>query len=103
MLKLSTTPSNDEPALAIARLRRGEIAAVAFVGGKPAPLLRLTNTEGLHLLPVPLTADVVAAYVPSQLTATDYPGLVPQEAPVDTIAVATGLFAGPVATGSDQY
>jgi TRAP-type uncharacterized transport system substrate-binding protein len=103
LLKISIIPSNDEPALAISRLRRGAIAAVAFVGGKPAPLFRLSNTDGLHLLPVPLTTDVVAAYVPSQLSATDYPGLVPHDAPVDTVAVATGLFVGPVATGSDQY
>ncbi len=102
LLKISTIPSNDEPALAINRLRRGEIAAVAFVGGKPAPLLRLANTDGLHLLPVPLTTDVIAAYVPSRLNATDYPGLVPRDAPVDTVAVATGLFVGPVTAGSDQ-
>ena len=46
LLKLSPIPGNDEPALAIAKLRRGEIGAVAFVGGKPAPLLRLANTDG---------------------------------------------------------
>jgi TRAP-type uncharacterized transport system substrate-binding protein len=103
LLKISIIPGNDEAALAVTRLRRREIAAVAFVGGKPAPLLRLANTEGLHLVPIPLTADVVADYVPSQLNATDYPGLVPHDAPVDTVAVATGLFVGPVATGSDQY
>lgn len=103
LLKISIIPSNDEPALAISRLRHGEIAAVAFVGGKPAPVLRLANTEGLHLVPVPLTTDVVAVYVPSQLSATDYPGLVPQDASVDTVAVPTGLFVGPVPPGSDQY
>lgn len=103
LLKLSIVPSNDEAAQAITRLRRGEIAGVAFVGGKPAPLLRLANTDGLQLLPIPLTADVIAAYVPSQLSATDYPGLVPRSAPVDTVAVATGLFVGPVPSGSEQY
>jgi TRAP-type uncharacterized transport system substrate-binding protein len=103
LLKLSPITANDEPALALDKLRRGEIGAVAFVGGKPAPLLRLANTGGLRLVPIPLTPDVVAAYVPSKLNATDYPGLVAADAPVDTIAVATALFAGPVTPGSDDY
>ena len=103
LLKISPVPGNDEPGLAIDKLRRGEIGAVAFVGGKPAPLLRLADTGGLHLVPIPLTPEVVAAYVPSKLNATDYPGLVPRDAPVDTVAVVTGLFAGPVAPGSDDY
>jgi TRAP-type uncharacterized transport system substrate-binding protein len=103
LLKISPIPGNDKPALAIDKLRRGDIGAVAFVGGKPAPLLRLADTGGLHLVPIPLTQDVVAAYVPSKLSATDYPGLVPRDAPVDTVAVATGLFVGPVAAESDDY
>jgi len=103
LLKVSPIPGNDEPGLAIDKLRRGEIGAVAFVGGKPAPLLRLAETSGLHLVPVPLTPEVVAAYVPSKLNATDYPGLVGRDSPVDTVAVATGLFVGPVTPGSDEY
>jgi uncharacterized protein len=103
LLKMSPILGNDEPGAAIDKLRRGEIGAVAFVGGKPSPLLRLADTTGLHLVPVPLTQDVVAAYVPSRVTATDYPGLVPRDAPVETVAVATGLFVGPVTVGSDQY
>lgn len=103
LLKISPIPGNDEAELAIEKLRRGEIGAVAFVGGKPAPLLRLVETGGLHLVPIPLTPEVVAAYVPSKLNATDYPGLVARDAPVDTVAVATGLFVGPVTAGSDDY
>ena len=103
LLKISPIPGADEPGLAIDKLRRGEIGAVAFVGGKPSPLLRLADTSGLHLVPVPLTSDIVAAYVPSKLNATDYPGLVPHDTPVDTVAVATGLFVGPVTPGSDDY
>ena len=92
LLKLSLVPGNDEPGLAIEKLRRSEIGAVAWVGGKPSPLFRLSDTNGLHLIPVPLTPDVLSAYIPSQLNATDYPGLVAPDAPVDTIAVGTGLF-----------
>ena len=102
LLKMSPILGNNEPGVAIDKLRRGEIGAVAFVGGKPSPLLRLAETTGLHLVPVPLTQDVVAVYVPSRFTATDYPGLVPRDAPVETVAVATGLFVGPVTAGSDQ-
>jgi TRAP-type uncharacterized transport system substrate-binding protein len=103
LLNISPVLSDDEPAAAIVRLRRGEVDAVAFVGGKPAPLLRLADTEGLHLLPIPLTADVVAAYVPTRFSATDYPGLVPTDGPVDTVAVGTGLFVGPAPPESDEY
>ena len=45
---------------------------------------------------------MISAYVPSKLNAIDYPGLVARDAPVDTVAIATGLFVGPVVAGSDQ-
>jgi TRAP-type uncharacterized transport system substrate-binding protein len=103
LLRISPIPGNDEPGLAIDKLRRGDIGAVAFVGGKPSPLLRLADTGGLHLVPIPLTAEVVAAYIPSKFNSADYPGLVARDAPVDTVAVATGLFVGSVVAGSDDY
>jgi TRAP-type uncharacterized transport system substrate-binding protein len=103
LLKVSVVPGGDEPGLAIDRLRRGEIAAVAYVGGNPSPLFRLSNTAGLHVVPIPLTQEVVSVYVPARLTAEDYPGLIAPGAPVDTIAVGTGLFAGPAAPGSNEY
>jgi uncharacterized protein len=103
LLKIAPIQANDEPGVAIDKLRRGEIGAVAFVSGKPAPLLRLADTSGLHLVPVPLTQDVVAAYVPSRLNASDYPGLVPGDTQVETVAVATALFVGPVPADSEQY
>jgi TRAP-type uncharacterized transport system substrate-binding protein len=103
LLKVAPILNNDDPTVAIGKLRRGEIGAVAFVGGKPSPLLRMADTSGLHLVPVPLTQEVVAAYVPTKLSASDYPGLVSRDAPVETVAVATGLFVGPAAAGSDEF
>ncbi len=104
LLKIAPVLGNDDPGVAIEKLRRGEIAAVAFAGGKPAPLLRLADTAGLHLVPVPLTREVVAAYVPSRLNAPDYPGLIPADTQIETIAIPTGLFAGPAAVpGGEEY
>ncbi len=103
LLKVSPILANDEPAVAIEKLRRGDIGAVVVVGGKPSPLLRLAETNGLHLVPIPMTQEVVATYVPSKLNAADYPGLIARDAPIETIAVATGLFVGPVTSGSDEY
>ena len=103
LLDVSATLTNDEPDVAVEKLRRGDIGAVAFVGGKPAPLLRMLPPQGLHLLAIPLSPEVVGAYVPTRLSATDYPGLVPAEAPVDTIAIGTGLFVGPLTPDSDGY
>jgi uncharacterized protein len=46
---------------------------------------------------------VGAEYVPARLTAGDYPGLVPYNQPVDTVAVGTLLAAADVQAGSDCY
>ena len=104
LLKITTTLTNDDQGVAIEKLRKGEIAAVAFVAGKPAPLfVGLDGKDGLHLLPVPLNAAIIAAFVPTRLTAEDYPGLVPADQPVDTVAVGTVLAAANLPVLSDRY
>ena len=103
LLNVPVTLTNDEPGVAIEKLRRGDIGAVAFVGGKPVPLLRMLPPQGLHLLSIPLSSEVIGTYVPTWLSAAEYPGLVAAGAPIDTVAVGTGLFVGPVAADSDDY
>jgi len=104
VLKIPVTATNDDQEVALEKLRKGEIAAVAFVAGKPAPIFRdLKPNDGLHFLPIPLSPAVTAVYVPTRLTSADYPGLVPNDQPVDTVAVGAVLVAANLQQGSDRY
>ncbi|MBO0739474.1 MAG: transporter, partial [Alphaproteobacteria bacterium] len=95
---------NDDEEVALDKLRKGQLAAVAFVAGKPAPLFRGVNAEeGLHFLSIPLQPAVTAVYVPTRLTVADYPALVPGDKPIDTVAVGTVLMAANLQAGSDRY
>jgi uncharacterized protein len=98
------TPTNDDPEAALEKLRQGEVAAVALVTGKPAPLFRdLIGEDGLHFLPIAFDAAAAAAYVPARFTAADYPGLVPYNQPVDTVAVGAVLAVANLQVGSERY
>jgi uncharacterized protein len=91
-LKLPVVLTNDGSEAALAKLRNGEIAALAFVSGKPVPLFHdLRAEDGLHLLPLPFDAAFAPAYLPTRLTSADYPGLVPQGGSVETVAVGAVL------------
>jgi uncharacterized protein len=104
LLGIAATTTNDDPEEGLEKLRRGEVAAVALVAGKPAPVFcDLIGENGLHFLSVPADAVVRAGYVPARLTAGDYPGLVPYNQPVDTVAVGTLLAVTEVQTGSERY
>ncbi|MGC2200603.1 MAG: TAXI family TRAP transporter solute-binding subunit [Stellaceae bacterium] len=104
LLKISVVTTNDGQEAALEKLRKGEIAAMAFVAGKPATIfLNSSVDEGLHFLSIPLNQAVTAAYLPTRLTAADYPGVVPQDQPVDTVAVGTVLIAANLQQGSDRY
>jgi uncharacterized protein len=104
LLGIGVTTTDDDPEEAIEKLRQGEVAAVALVAGKPAPVFcDLIGENGLHFLSIPSAATVGAGYVPARLTAGDYPGLVPYNQPVDTVAVGTLLAVTELQAGSDRY
>src|SRR5215469_1390881 len=104
LLSLPVVAVNDDPEVALEKLRRGEIGAMAFVAGKPAPIFRgLGTNDGFHFLAIPLNPSVTASYVPTRLTAADYPGLVSQDQAVDTVAVGAVLVAANLQQGSDRY
>lgn len=104
LLNITVTPTYDDQEVALEKLRKGEIAALAFVAGKPAPLFHnITGEDGLHFLAIPLNPPVTAAYAPTRLTVQDYPGVVPWDQPVDTVAVGAVLAAANLQVGSDRY
>jgi TRAP-type uncharacterized transport system substrate-binding protein len=104
LLKLPVTLTNDPPVVALEKLRNGEITALAFVAGKPAPFFRdIKGGDGLHLLAVPFSSAMAAGYLPARLTATDYPSLVPQSRPVDTVGVGAVLVAANLQEAPERY
>lgn len=104
LLKIPVTVTNFEQNVALDKLKKGEIAALAYVAGKPAPLfLSLRPDDGLHLIAVPLDPKVTAVYVPTRLSSSDYPNLVPADKPVDTIAVGAALYVANLTPDSDRY
>jgi TRAP transporter TAXI family solute receptor len=104
LLKIPVVITNDPPQIALEKLKKGEIAALAFVGGKPAPLFdSVKASDNLHLLSIPLRPEITATYLPAKITASDYPAFVPTDQPVDTVAVATVLAVANLQPLSDRY
>ena len=67
-------------------------AAVVFVSTKPLdPFVKRKWPDGFKFLAVPLTEKLEQYYLPAELAAADYPGLVPEGQSVQTIAVPAVL------------
>lgn len=103
-LGVSVQPVNDDQDTALEKLKRGEIAALVYVAGKPARLFSGIDADaGLHFLPITPTPALLETYLPTQLGHADYPSLVPENAPVDTIAVGSVMAAYAWAPGTERY
>lgn len=74
--------------IALEKMRSGEIAAIVHVVGKPNDLFAKMKPEpGFHFLPLEFTSKFEDYYVPAELTAAEYPNLIPQGQSVETISV----------------
>jgi uncharacterized protein len=91
------------PASALEKLRSGEIAALAYVTAKPAPLFSaLRPGDGLHFVAIPSSNALASAYTPARLTRNDYPDLISPTGAVDTVAVGTALMVANLVPGSER-
>src|SRR5690348_10328634 len=103
LLKIKVTPVNFDQATALGKLRSGEIAALAYVAGKPAPLfLDVRQQDRLHFLAIPLKPEIASAYIPARLTSDDYPNAVPPDGSVDTVAVGAVMVAANLIPDSER-
>ena len=92
--KIAVKPVFTEPDNALEMLKAGQIAAMVYVGGKPADLMQqIKREDSLKLLPIAMKGALAANYFPSRLTEEDYPNLIGSGAPVNTIATGTVLIS----------
>ena len=90
--------------LALEAMRKGELAGIVHVVGKPNDLFAKFKPEpGFHFLPIEDDSKFTDYYVPARLTAEDYPNLIPAGTTVPTIAVQTVLAVFNWPVGSDRY
>jgi TRAP-type uncharacterized transport system substrate-binding protein len=93
-LGIKVIPNFDPHLKAVAEMTTSPaVAAVAFVSSKPLSQFQKTFPPGFKFIPVPYNSKLSDLYLPSDLTAKDYPGLVPEGRSVQTVAVPTVLAA----------
>jgi TRAP transporter TAXI family solute receptor len=103
-LNLNVQPTNFDQALALEKLKAGEIAAVAYVTGKPArAFVDVSPQDGLRLISVPYTEALQQNYLPSFFTEQDYAGMVPPGEEVETVAVGAVMAVFNWNNGSFRY
>ncbi|HEV2673620.1 MAG TPA: TAXI family TRAP transporter solute-binding subunit [Aliidongia sp.] len=89
---------------ALAALAAGKIDAAIFVVGKPAKLFStLDAAQGLHFITVPQNPALLATYLPAQLGHEDYPTLIAEGAPIDTVAVGAVMAIYNLPPNTERY
>ena len=93
-----------DQASSYAKLKSGEIQAAVYVAGRPVRAIAEFQTDGrFHLLPIPFEGEIAESYFPARFANADYPQLVDQDKPVDTLAVGSLLAVFNWPQNSDRY
>ena len=91
-LKIAVEPTHFDQAIALEKLKNGEISALAYVAGKPTPLFeKIAATDQLHFLSIDHLPVLLQTYLPASLGHQDYPLLIRADQEVQTIAVGAVL------------
>lgn len=104
LLGIRVEPTHYDQALALEKLKAGEIDAMLYVAGKPAELFNaIESAAGLHFLAIPANPALLDTYLPSTLESADYPKLIPPGSPpVETIAVGAVMAVPNPEPNSDR-
>jgi TRAP transporter TAXI family solute receptor len=87
-LNVKVEPVTFDQALALEKLKSGEISGLVYVAGKPTTLFRdLRAADNVKFLTIPFTPELLETYFPSRLAPEDYPNLIESGQAVDTLAV----------------
>ena len=91
-------------ALALEDMRKGELAGIVHVVGKPNELFaRFKPEPGFHFLPLEFSDKFQDYYTPAELTSADYPNLIPQGQSIPTISVQALLAVYNWKQDTDRY
>ena len=89
---------------ALQKLKTGELAALVRVIGRPIDFFaKIPANSGLHFVPIPFSKTFADYYTLGELTSKEYPSLVPDGQPVDTLAVPAVLAAFNWPKNTDRY
>ncbi|MEZ5933451.1 MAG: TAXI family TRAP transporter solute-binding subunit [Alphaproteobacteria bacterium] len=85
--------TNFDHKIALEKMRKGEIAAIARTTGAPSSLFEgVSPDENFHFLPVPASGAVDENYRVVSLTSEQYPNLIAPGRVIETIGVSTVLI-----------
>jgi TRAP-type uncharacterized transport system substrate-binding protein len=90
---------------AIVKMRNGELEGTVCTCPVPIPAYSNAKPEwGFKLLQIPYTQGLEAAtYLPSRITAAEYPNLIPKDGSIETVATSSALVAFNWQVGTVRY
>jgi TRAP transporter TAXI family solute receptor len=101
---ISVNPQYLDHEEAIEKLKRGELDALVYVGGKPSRAFEsVTHKDKVHFLDVDYLPALQASYLPAIITAEDYPNLVAPNESIGTISVASVMAIHNWPPQSERY